>query len=60
MKRLKNTEDKNEKHLKATNNRTENIKEITDFVEEPLSLKVKGLRITKHLKSYLESFITEI
>ena len=43
MKRLKNTEDKNEKHLKATNNRTENIKEITDFVEEPLSLKVKGL-----------------
>ena len=43
MKRLKNAEEKNKKHLKATNNRTENIKEITDFVEEPLSLKVKGL-----------------
>ena len=43
MKRLKNAEDQNEKHLKATNTRTENIKEITDCVEEPLSLKVKGL-----------------
>ena len=43
LKRLKNIEDKNEEQLRAIKNKTENIKEITDFVEELLSLKAKGL-----------------
>ena len=42
LKRLKNIEDKNEELLKAKNN-TENIKEVTDFVNEPLSLEAKEL-----------------
>ena len=42
MKRLKNIEDK--KQLKAIKNQnTENIKEVTDFVNQPLSLEAKGL-----------------
>ena len=88
MKRLKSIEDKNEEQLKATKNKTEDIKKVTDFVKEPLNLKAKGLIgeikiiqkvlitvnsklqavtklrmilvITKHLKSYLETFNTEI
>ena len=43
LKRLKYIEDKNEEQLEATKNKTENIKELTDFVEEPSSLKEKGL-----------------
>ena len=35
FKRLKNIEDKNEELLKTTKNKTENIKEITNFIEEP-------------------------
>ena len=42
LKRLKNIEDKNEQQLKITKNKTENIKEVTDFVEEPLSLEAKA------------------
>ena len=42
LKRLKNIEDKNEELLKAKN-KTENIKEVTDFVNEPWSLEVKEL-----------------
>ena len=42
LKRLKNIEDKNEELLKAKN-KTENIKEVTDFVNEPSSLEVKEL-----------------
>ena len=42
FKRLKNIEDKNEKLLKAKN-KTENIKEVTDFVDQPLSLEAKEL-----------------
>ena len=42
FKRLKNIEDKNEELLKAKN-KTENIKEVTDFVNEPLSLEAKEL-----------------
>ena len=42
FKRLKNIEDKNEELLKAKN-KTENIKEVTDFVNEPLSLEAKNL-----------------
>ena len=42
FKRLKNIEDKNEKLLKAKN-KTENIKEVTDFVDEPLGLEARDL-----------------
>ena len=42
LKKLKNIEDKNEQLLKIKNN-TENIKEVTDFVKEPLSLEAKAL-----------------
>ena len=87
LKRQKNIEDKNKQQLKTIKNKTENIKEVTDFIEEPLSPEAKGLieeiRIIKkdvnyrklkirggniirmilviitHLKSYLETFITE-
>ena len=43
LKRLRNTEDKNKQQLKAIKNKTENIKEVTDFVKQTLSLEVKGL-----------------
>ena len=43
LRRLKNIEDKNEKKLKTTKNKTENIKHVTDFVKEPLSPKAKAL-----------------
>ena len=42
FKKLKNIEDKNEQLLKIKN-KAKNIKEITDFVEEPFSLEVKAL-----------------
>ena len=88
LKRLRNIEDKKEEQLKAIKNKTKDIKEVTNFVQEPLSLeanalineirriqkyvdyrkfKIKAvtmlgmvLMIIKHLKSYLETFITEI
>ena len=37
LKRLKTIEDKSEEQLKAIRNKAENIKEVTDFAEEPLS-----------------------
>ena len=43
FKRLKNIENKNKELLKITKNKTENIKEITDFSEEPLSPEAKAL-----------------
>ena len=43
LKRLKHIEDKNEEQLRAVKNRTENIKEVTDFVNEPLSLEENSL-----------------
>ena len=43
LKRLKNIEDKNEELLKTTKNKTENVKEITDSVKEPLSPEAKAL-----------------
>ena len=43
LKRLKNTEDKNKEKLKAIKDKTENIKEVTGFVKEPLSLEAKAL-----------------
>ena len=42
LKRLKNTENKNKELLKAKN-KTENTKEATGFVNEPLSLEAKNL-----------------
>ena len=47
MKRLKNIEDKNEEQLKAIKNKTGNIKEVTDFVKETLSLKAKEIKIVQ-------------
>ena len=43
FKRLKNFEDKNKEQLKARKSKNENIKEVTDFVEELLSLEVSSL-----------------
>ena len=43
LKRLKNIEDKHEKPLKVKNKANENIKEVTDFVDQPLSFEVKKL-----------------
>ena len=43
LKRLKNIEDKSEEQLKAIKSKTENIKKVNDFAEEPLSLEAKGL-----------------
>ena len=43
LKRLKNIEDKNEQLLKTTKNKNENIKEITEFIKEPLSLEAQAL-----------------
>ena len=43
LKRLKHVEDKSEEWLKVIKSKSENIKEVTDFVEEPLSLEAKGL-----------------
>ena len=42
LKRLKNIEDKNEELLKAKN-KTENIKEVSNFVDEPLSFEARDL-----------------
>ena len=39
----KNIEDKNEEQLRGVKSKTENIKEVTDFVNEPLSLEAKEL-----------------
>ena len=43
LKRLKNIEDKNEKPLEVKNKANENIKEVTDFVNQPLSFEAKEL-----------------
>ena len=42
LKKLKNNEDKNEQLLKAKN-KVENIKKVTGFVKEPLSLEAEAL-----------------
>ena len=42
LKRLKNIEDKNEE-LPKVKTKNENIKEVTDFIKEPLSLEAKNL-----------------
>ena len=43
LKRLKNIEHKNEKPLEVKNKAYENIKEVTDFVDQPLSSEAKEL-----------------
>ena len=43
FKRLKNIEDKSEKLLEVKNNTIGNIKEVTDFVDQPLSFEAKEL-----------------
>ena len=43
LKRLKNIEDKSKGRLKAIKSKNKSMKEATDFVNEPLSLEVKGL-----------------
>ena len=43
LKKLKNIEDKSKERLKAIKSKNENIKEVIDFVEEPLRLEAKGL-----------------
>ena len=43
FKRLKSIEDKNEKLLEVKDKTKENIKEVTDFVDQPLSFEAKEL-----------------
>ena len=43
FKRLKGIEDKNEKLLEVKDKTKENIKEVTDFVDQPLSFEAKEL-----------------
>ena len=43
LKRLKIIEEKSEEQLKAIKNKTEDIKEFTYFVKEPLSLEANAL-----------------
>ena len=56
LKRLKNIEDKIEEQLKAIKNKGENIKEVTDFIREPLSLEARVL--IKEIKSQKKILIT--
>ena len=42
LKRLKNIEDKNEELLKVKN-KSKNIKEVTDFIDQPLRFEAKKL-----------------
>ena len=43
FKRLKNIEDKNKQLLEVKNNTKGNIKEVTDFVDQPLNFEAKEL-----------------
>ena len=43
LNRLKNIDDKSEEQLKAIKIKNENMKEVTDFLEEPLSLEADAL-----------------
>ena len=53
MKRLKYIEDKNEELLKTTKNKTENIKETTDSIKEPLS--PEAIDLYEEIKSLQEN-----
>ena len=56
LKKLKNIEDKNEQLLEIKN-KTENIKEVTNFVKEPLSPEAKAL--IKKLEPYKKMLATK-
>ena len=56
LKKLKNMEDKNEQLLKIKN-KTENIKEVIDFIEDSLILEAKAL--IKKLEQYKKMKTTE-
>ena len=43
LRRLKNIEDKNEKPMEVKDKTKKNIKEVTDFVDQPLSFEAKEL-----------------
>ena len=43
LKSLKNIEDKNEKPLEVKDKANENMKEVSDFIDQPLSLEAKEL-----------------
>ena len=43
LKNLKNIEDKSEDQLKAIKDKAEDIKEVSYFVEEPVSLEANAL-----------------
>ena len=53
-KRLKNSEDKNEEQLKAVKYKAEYIKEVTNFVEEPLSQE--AIALINEIKSMQKNF----
>ena len=59
LKRLTNIEDKNEQQLETTKSKNENIKEVTDFVEEPLSLEaIEEIRMIQKDVDYTKLKIT--
>ena len=53
-KRLKNSDDKNEEQLKAVKYKAEYIKEVTNFVEEPLSQE--AIALINEIKSMQKNF----
>ena len=55
--KVKNTEHKNKKQLKAIKYNTENIKEVTNSAEEPEILKQRSY--LKKLKSYKKILVAE-
>ena len=57
LKRLKSIEDKNEKPLEVKNKANENIKEVTNFVDQPLNFEAKEL--IKEIKNIQKMMITE-
>ena len=58
LKKLKNIEDENKVKNKVENKiENKNIIEVTDFVDEPLSLKAKEL--SKKIKTIQKMLITE-
>ena len=57
LKRLKNIEHKNEKLLEVKNKANKNIKEVTDFVDQPLIFEAKQL--IEEIKNIQKMLITE-
>ena len=57
LKRIKNIEHKNEKLLEVKNKVNKNIKEVTDFVDQPLIFEAKQL--IEEIKNIQKMLITE-